>query len=160
MLVFPTILTTPVGTTSRLWSYLHDTLLMSADEVRQCALRYPSFLRANPASLTRKLEYLVAFQALVKAMVLAQRADICPNSGMAKGGATCQDLLSRLGGGKSHEESFCGQSSLEVAVARVLRSVAALLVRQNGIIFTFSDMRISTRLLDGGCRSQIPRSLL
>jgi len=148
VLVFPTILTTPVGTTSRLWNYLHDSLLMSAEEIRQCAIKYPGFLRSNPESLTRKLEYLVVFQALVKGMVLVHRLDTQTKLGVAKESAHHQDLLSRYGDGTGPGAMFRDESELATAVAHVLRSVAALLVRQNSIIFTFSDARISMRLLE------------
>jgi len=129
VVAFPTIMTTPVDTTARLWTYLHDVLHISPDNIRQCAVKYPGFLRSNPTSLTRKLEYMVAFQALLQAMLLEWSADGGSGSGSGSG-------------------FFSTEEELVLAVEQVLVQVAALLMSQVSIIFTFSDARIASRLLE------------
>lgn len=142
VLCCPTVLTTPQETTARLYEYLHTTLRMPTDAVRDCVVKYPGFLRSNPTSLTRRLEYVVAVQVCMKVLLLKLSADRdeC-RVGMARG---AQRISPRF---VEKSTFFSNHEDLVEAVDQVLLRLASLLVAQSGIVFTFSDERLSSRLM-------------
>jgi hypothetical protein len=139
LLTSPTILTTPVNTTASLFLYLTNDLNMTPQQARYSVMKYPGFLKTNSKSLARKLQFLVAVEAVMKTCLLEDAYLFNVNEG---------GPLARIYAGIGDVGSvFANEEEVIIALEQVLVQVAALLLAQCGIVFTFSDARISERLL-------------
>jgi hypothetical protein len=141
VLTHPTILTTPVETTAGLFNYLSKELGMTPAAVRSCVLQYPGFLRTNPLSLAQKLEYLVVFEVVLKALML-----LLKHKGEASRQADVRDCNTSPLCKEEEEEEEEENEELIEAVETVLIKVATSVVLHIRIALTFSRTRIANRL--------------